>query len=99
MLSTVCCLTWARSGMSSCALEMPILLLMRAMSSSMPLKRTSSLHMHAWVLEEGLRAYSVDSTFTCLHAMYRADLNGLLVLAMAPAFAHAGGLLSALYNT
>ena len=38
MLSTVCCLTWARSGMSSCALEMPILLLMRAMSSSMPLE-------------------------------------------------------------
>ena len=66
--------------MSSRAVGMPTLLLLRAMSSPIPLKRICGLRIHAWVLEKGLHACITDNTCLYLHAMQNAPLNGLMVL-------------------
>ena len=67
-------------------------------SSCMAEKRISGLQMHAWGLEKGLHTCSAGNLYTRLHATHRADVNGMAVLAVAPAFVHAGGLVTALHN-
>lgn len=55
---SLCFLTLACSGMSSCALEMPTSILMRAISSCSPLKRISGLRaMHCMLHVKHLSAY------------------------------------------